>query len=363
VNLCESKQIQELKNQGVSMFESSHKRYNPLLDEWVLVSPHRTKRPWQGAQEDPETPKSQEFDPGCYLCPGNTRANGETNPKYTSTYSFVNDFSALLPDEQPVLENAHELFARAEAERGICKVICFSPRHDLTMARMNHKELSDVIHLWKQEYLELSQHDFIHHIQIFENRGATMGSSNPHPHGQVWANETLPEIPKKKDQNQRSYFEKNQAILLMDYADFEKEQNLRIVRENNSFLAVVPFWAVWPYELLILPKKHHPHIGSFSDAELEDLASICGMVGVMFDNLFKCSFPYSMGLHQAPVNSGSVDYWQFHISYKPPLLRSASVKKFMVGYELLAMAQRDITAEQAAEKLRNCSSVHYLEEM
>lgn len=342
---------------SIDMKEHPHRRYNPLTGEWVKVSPHRMKRPWNGQVEKPSLATKPEYDPGCYLCPGNERAGGVHNPEYKSTFIFENDFAALLKNTPP--GELDEGLFKAKSERGLCKVICFSPRHDLTISLMDVQDVQVVVKTWQKEYEELGKIDYINHIQIFENRGAVMGCSNPHPHGQIWAEEIIPDIPGREQIMQREYLEKKGTSLLTDYVRMELEKNERIVFENDSFVALVPFWAVWPYETMILPKRQMRHIGEMDEMESADLADALKRMGTRFDNLFKTSFPYSMGIHQAPTDGEDHGEWHFHIHYYPPLLRSATVKKFMVGYEMLAMPQRDITAEASAASLRDCSETHY----
>ncbi len=340
--------------------EHTHKRLNLLTGEWILVSPHRTKRPWNGKTEDAAADKMPEYDPNCYLCPGNTRAGGVANPKYEDTFLFVNDYSALIPGIPKGDINEENLLI-ARSEEGICKVICFSPRHDLTLARMSPEKIVRVIDLWIDQYKELGGDPNINYVQIFENRGAIMGCSNPHPHGQIWSSQTVPDLPAKETEKQTEYKEKNGRCLLCDYLALELKKKERIVLENDGFAVLVPFWAVWPYEIMILPKRHMGSIDEMTEKEKKDLAEIMKAAGIRYDNLFKTNFPYSMGIHQKPTDGKAHDEWHFHFHYLPPLLRSATVKKFMVGYELLAMPQRDITAEQAAAKLREQPPVHYLE--
>jgi len=340
-----------------NLYNSPHRRYNILTGDWIKVSPHRTKRPWQGKQESSGSNDRVSYDPECYLCPGNSRAGGKQNPNYSSTYSFVNDFSALLPENDNT-EIQDGLFS-AKPERGICKVICFSPRHDLTLPRMDQNQVETVVRLWKEQYQELAGNSWIRHIQIFENHGSTMGCSNPHPHGQIWADNQLPDIPAKEDILQKQHEKQKGTPLLSDYLEAELQQKERIVLENDFFAVLVPYWAVWPYETMILPKQHAKSIADFNDKQIAGLADVIRRLGIRYDNLFQTDFPYSMGIHQAPVNNGNTDYWTFHMHYYPPLLRSATIKKFMVGYEMLAMAQRDITAETSAEILRGLSETHY----
>lgn len=336
--------------------EHPHRRYNPLLDEWILVSPHRTKRPWQGSQERPVSEDRPRYDPNCYLCPGNTRANGDRNPDYDSTFVFVNDFSAVLPCV-PLAEPQVSPLFRRESVQGEARVICFSPRHDLTLAEMPLPDIALVVDLWAQQTLELGER--YGWVQIFENRGEMMGASNPHPHGQIWATDSPGTIPTKEDKQQRTYCERYGGNLLRDYAAKELARAERVVVENNSWLAVVPFWAIWPFETLLLPKHHLRRLPDLDAAQLADLAQILKKLLVKYDNLFDAPFPYSMGWHGAPYNGEDNSHWQLHAHFYPPLLRSATVKKFMVGYEMLAEAQRDITPELAAERLRATSDTHY----
>ncbi|MCM5663107.1 UDP-glucose--hexose-1-phosphate uridylyltransferase [Galbibacter mesophilus] len=337
--------------------DKPHRRYNILTGEWVLVSPHRTKRPWQG-KKDKKTELSKEtYDPNCYLCPTNERASGETNPDYQGTYSFVNDFAALLPDvEEETYENG---LLRAQTERGICKVVCFSPNHALTLPLMEVEDITEVVKLWKKEYKELGGKDGINHVQIFENKGAVMGCSNPHPHGQIWSQSSIPEEVQKKQSQQKKHWEKEKRSLLQDYLAQELELKERILLENDHFVALIPYWAVWPYEAMIIPRKHYQNIAQLNEEEEKAFAAILKKLTIMFDNLFETSFPYSSGIHQEPTDGEHHPEWHFHMSFYPPLLRSAEVKKFMVGYEMFANPQRDITAESAAENLRKLPTVHY----
>ena len=339
-------------------FEQPHLRKNLLTGEKILVSPHRSKRPWQGQVEDLNDEQRLAYDPKCYLCPSNSRAEGQVNPNYTDSFVFTNDFSALLSDTEKGSYNADNLL-QAEAERGICKVIAFTPRHDLTLPELSIDDIKKVVDLWQKEFNELSQVEWIKYIQIFENKGAIMGCSNPHPHGQIWAQQNLPTEIDKETAQQKQHFETTGKSLLSDYYEIELKEKSRVVINNEFFVVVVPFWAAWPYETLIISKNHHQHIGQFSEEEKLDLAKTLQELTVRYDNIFKTSFPYSAGMHQAPVNDGEHTVWHWHMHFYPPLLRSATVKKFMVGYEMLANPQRDITPEYAAEVLRNQSTVHY----
>ena len=338
--------------------EQSHRRYNPLLDEWLLVSPHRTQRPWQGKVEELHLTKSPEYDKDCYLCPNNKRANGANNPSYASTFVFDNDFAALKNNMTDFTIKDIDLL-RTKSEKGICSVVCFSPKHNLTLAEMELSEIVDVIKTWQNEYLELGNNSYINYVQIFENKGEIMGCSNPHPHGQIWAQETIPNEPLKEQFNQENYFRENGTTLLSDYIKLEKEKNVRIVFENKSFVLLVPFWAIWPFETLIISKRIISSILQFNEKEVEQFAEIFKITTVKYDNIFNASFPYSAGIHQAPTDGLIHDEWHFHMHFYPPLLRSASIKKFMVGYELLAEPQRDITPEISAEILKQADSVHY----
>ncbi|KAI9481403.1 MAG: galactose-1-phosphate uridylyltransferase [Benjaminiella poitrasii] len=340
---------------------NSHRRYNPLTKSWVLCSPHRTQRPWQGQQEGPDMEQRPEYDPKCYLCPGNVRANGEHNPKYDSTFRFPNDYAAVKVD-QPVLEANDDDLIKVEGVRGECHVICFSPRHDLTLAEMSVEEIKKVVDIWTSSYLEMQKKsEYINHVQIFENKGAAMGCSNPHPHGQMWCTERVPEEPSKELAALKEYKSKHDGkCLLCDYAQREMAdpERKRTVFENDTFLVVVPFWAVWPFELMVLPKTHIGSLPEMSEKQKEDLADAVRRVTCRYDNLFKTSFPYSMGIHQKPFN-GEYDFAHLHLHYYPPLLRSATVRKFLVGFEMLGEPQRDLTPEQAAARLRDLPEVHY----
>lgn len=336
------------------MNEFPHRRFNPLTESWVLVSPHRAKRPWQGQVEKMPADTRPAYDPDCYLCPGNKRAGGIQTPAYADVFVFDNDFSALLPElpAEALKPTSRSAFFKAVPERGIARVICFSPRHDLTMADMRTAEIRKVVDAWVREYAQLGGLDFINYVQIFENKGAIMGCSNPHPHGQIWAQASIPDEPLKKQKAQLKYWKKHGSSLLGDYLKDELLQKERILFENAGFVALVPFWAVWPFEAMIIPKRHLPSISGLTDSEKTDLADAYRRLAVMYDALFHTSFPYSSGIHQAPTDGKQHPEWHFHLVFYPPLLRSATVKKFMVGYEMLADPQRDITPERAAEMLR-----------
>lgn len=337
------------------MFEelnrAPHRRFNPLTREWVLVSPHRTQRPWQGKQEETADVIRPQYDESCYLCPGNERSGGQRNPGYSDTFVFDNDFSALLPDTPTVSFDSDELF-RAETERGLCKVICFSPRHDHSVPDMSLEGVSQVVRVWRDEYNSFKSNADIAYVQIFENKGAIMGCSNPHPHCQIWASSSLPLEVEKETQSQRHYFEKHRQSLLLDYVERELKQQSRVIYDNPHFAVVVPFWAVWPFETMILPKHRCRSLTEFSEDQVRDFADAYRTLTRAYNRVFDCDFPYTAGIHQAPVTIGDHDEWQLHMHFYPPLLRSATIKKFMVGYEMLATPQRDITAEGAAETLR-----------
>ncbi len=331
--------------------QGPHRRFNPLTGEWVLVSPHRTQRPWQGKQEDAAARTRPAYDENCYLCPGNQRSGGQQNPEYRETYVFTNDFSALLPDTPPASMDQGPLF-QAESERGVCKVICFSPRHDLSVPNMPLDAVTSVVKVWIDEYTGFKAMADIAYVQVFENKGAIMGCSNPHPHCQIWASSSIPPIVEQEQQRQALYRAENGRPLLLDYLDREMELGTRIVYRNEHFAVLVPFWATWPFEAMILPRKHRPSLDRLSDSEATGLADAYRTLTRAYDRVFDCEFPYTAGIHQAPVTAGDHSAWQLHMHFYPPLLRSATVKKFMVGYEMLAAPQRDITAESAAGTLR-----------
>jgi UDPglucose--hexose-1-phosphate uridylyltransferase len=326
---------------------SPHRRYNPLTDEWVLVSPGRTQRPWTGAMEPEPTGEQGGYDPDCYLCPGNQRAGGARNPAYESTYVFTNDFAALTPG---VASPARQLgLLRVEGAAGSCRVLCFSPRHDLTLATLPQPEVRTVIDAWAQQTTELGA-DYPW-VQVFENRGTAMGASNPHPHGQIWATSRLPNEAVRESAAQRAHLKNHGQSLLVEYAA-QESGGPRIVFENEAWLVVVPFWAVWPFETLVLPRGESSRLADLDGTARDMLAAAMAALLDRYERLFASPFPYSMGWHQAPFDESASDAWQLHAHYYPPLLRSATVRKFMVGYELLAEPQRDLTAEEAAERLR-----------
>lgn len=338
--------------------EHPHRRYNPLIDEWVLVSPHRTKRPWQGQNEKNNSEALPEYDANCYLCPGNVRSNGIKNPNYTDCFVFENDFAALL-EEEVVCEPTLNPMFQLKPERGINKVVCFSPKHNLTIPEMEVADIEKVIETWKAQYIELGSKDFINHVQIFENKGAVMGCSNPHPHGQIWAQSSLPTQVEKTQKNLQKYYDTNKRSLLKDYLDAELKNKERVVSENEHFAVVVPFWATWPYETIIISKRHFGTIIAMNKEESKAFAEILKEITVKYDNLFETSFPYSSGIHQAPTDRVAHPEWHFHMHFYPPLLRSATVKKFMVGYEMMGEAQRDSSPEKSAAILRDLPTLHY----
>ncbi|MBU9856805.1 galactose-1-phosphate uridylyltransferase [Rahnella bonaserana] len=335
-----------------------HRRYNPLTDQWVLVSPHRAKRPWQGQQEAVSQEVLPAHDPDCFLCPGNTRVTGDVNPKYTGTFVFTNDYAALMPDT-PFAPESEDPLMRVQSARGTSRVICFSPDHSKTLPQLSVEALTEIVRTWQEQSADLAKN--YPWVQVFENKGAAMGCSNPHPHGQIWANSFLPNEAEREDRLQRAYLEKQGSPMLVDYVKRELADGSRTVVETEHWLAVVPYWAAWPFETILLPKVHVKRITELSDEQRSDLALALKKLTSRYDNLFQCSFPYSMGWHGAPFTEGDNEHWQLHAHFYPPLLRSATVRKFMVGYEMLAETQRDLTAEQAAERLRAVSDVHYRE--
>ncbi len=340
--------------------EVPHRRFNPLTRDWVLVSPHRNQRPWQGHAERPLEERELRYDPHCYLCPGNERAGGIRNPPYEGTFVFDNDFPAIKPGiQQAEVSDRGKGLILAETEVGVCRVVCFSPRHDLTLAHMDVPSIRAVVNVWADQYRELGTMPEINHVQIFENRGEMMGCSNPHPHGQIWANNTIPNEPLKEQRSLIDYQQRNHSCLLCDYLELERTAGDRLVCENEYFIAVVPFWATWPFELLLCCKSHVVDLDGLGDSARVGLAEILKRITVRYDNLFEASFPYTMGFHQRPTDGVDHPEWHLHAHFYPPLLRSATVRKFMVGYELLGSPQRDITPESAAERLRILSEQHY----
>jgi UDPglucose--hexose-1-phosphate uridylyltransferase len=338
---------------------SPHRRFNPLTRKWVLVSPHRTQRPWHGEVSKSEAPLAVHYDPNCYLCPGNTRAGGHKNPNYESTFVFDNDYAALVPGLPEFHGAPRDDLFHVERERGICRVVCFHPDHDLTLPRMKAADIERVVDVWVAQHEELGRQPDIRYVQIFENRGAMMGASNPHPHCQIWATEHIPDEPQAELVAQREYFAGHGSCLLCDYLAREIAAAQRIVCENDEFVALVPFWAVWPFETLILGRHHSDSLASMLPNQRAAFADIIKRLTTRYDNLFATNFPYTMGLHPAPTDNAPHPEWHFHAHFYPPLLRSATVRKFMVGFEMLGMPQRDITPESAAESLRASSKVHY----
>jgi len=329
-----------------------HRRFNPLRGQWVLVSPQRTQRPWQGQTNKPVAPEKIAYDPACYLCPGNPRAGGEVTPKYDGVYVFDNDYPALLPADATVPELRADGLLIAEPEVGRCRVVCFDPNHSLTLSGMARAGIARVIETWRQETVALGAAPEIHYVQVFENRGQMMGSSNPHPHGQIWATGHVPDEPAAETAAQKVYLAEHGRTLLADYLAQELKSGERVVVDNEEFAAVVPFWAVWPFETLVLPKRQ---VGSFADFDAEQVAGLADLLKRLttrYDGLFQTSFPYTMGLHQRPTDGAEYPEWVWHGHFYPPLLRSAEIRKFMVGFEMLGMPQRDITPEKAAEMLR-----------
>ncbi|MGD0002954.1 MAG: UDP-glucose--hexose-1-phosphate uridylyltransferase [Anaerolineaceae bacterium] len=349
-------------------FDKPHRRLNLLTGQWVLVSPHRARRPWQGQVEKTPLENLPQFDPTCYLCPGNTRSTGEKNANYANTFVFDNDFSALLPPEGDLHEVSQEnssaehvsnsLFS-ATPEAGICRVVCFSPRHDLTLPELTQEQVEYVIRTWTEQSVELGKLDFINYVQVFENKGAMMGCSNPHPHSQIWAIGHIPNEPAVELARLDSYLHSHNSCLLCEYVKAEQQAGERIVASNDYFTALVPYWAVWPFETMLVANRHIGALADLSSPEIAGLADVMRQVTARYDNLFEISFPYSMGFHQSPCDGKGYPGWHLHAHYYPPLLRSATVRKFMVGFEMLAMPQRDLTPETAAERLRSLSVIHY----
>jgi UDPglucose--hexose-1-phosphate uridylyltransferase len=335
-----------------------HRRLNPLTREWVLVSPQRTDRPWLGKVEGREAEHRPTYDPACYLCPGNSRAGGVRNPKYEGTFVFDNDYPALI-SQTPESEVDESGLIVARGERGICRVLCFSARHDLTISRMHAAKVRSVVDAWIEQYEALAAVPWVKHVQIFENCGVMMGASNPHPHCQIWANASLPNQPAKEQTSFLEHHKLHKSCLLCDYLKLELEHRERVVCENEGFAVVVPYWAIWPFEAVVLSKRHLSSMDELTTTERDFLAGILKQLTTRYDNLFEVPFPYSMGFHQRPTDQQAHPEWHFHAHYYPPLLRSAAVQKFMVGYEMLATPQRDFTPESAAARLREMGEVHY----
>lgn len=334
------------------MTSAPHVRWNPLRREWVLVSPHRTARPWRGQIEPPgDAAAVPAHDPSCYLCPGVARASGHVNPAYESTFVFDNDFPALLAAAAADLEDDGGLLV-ARREPGVCRVVCFSPRHDLTLARLTPRQLRAVVDVWSEQYVELGGRPDVNYVLIFENRGAAMGASNPHPHGQIWATATIPNEPAAEHRALDDYRLATRGCLICDYLALEIDRAVRVVCENTMFAAMVPYWAVWPFETLIVSRRHLGGMDELTGAERDGLADILKRLVTQCDNLFQTPFPYSLGFHQRPTDGRPHESAHFHAHCYPPLLRSASIRKFMVGFELLGTPQRDLTPEEAAARLR-----------
>jgi len=339
-----------------SIDDHPHRRYNPLSGDWLLVSPHRTKRPWQGMEESSHWQESPVYQPDCYLCPGNDRAGGASNPDYAGTYVFTNDFAALQPGTPDATPSKDPLF-QLEAERGTCRVVCFAPDHSKTLPLLTQTEVRGVVDTWVEEVEQLGR-DYAW-VQVFENKGAQMGCSNPHPHGQIWAQSRLPSLVAREHEQQHNYYQTQGHPMLLNYVERELELGERLVEVNDHWVALVPYWAAWPFELLVLPRQARSRMTELPGSERESLSDLLRKVTARYDNLFACSFPYSMGWHGAPFTEEDASPWQLHAHFYPPLLRSASVRKFMVGYEMLGEPQRDITAEQAAKRLREQSTTHF----
>ena len=337
-------------------FQLPHRRYNPLRRQWVLVSPQRTQRPWQGEVGSVAAEVSPSYDPACYLCPGNQRSQGQQNPHYKGVFAFDNDFPSLLPELPEAAVAGGELLLKAEPERGVSRVVCFHPDHSLTLAQMQLEDIVKVVEAWTAEYRELGARLYLNYVQIFENRGAMMGASNPHPHCQIWATEHVPDEPQMETASQLTYKREHGGCLLCDYMNVELKHGERVVASNDDFVAVVPFWAVWPFETLVMSRTHCGDMTAFNTGQQRGLADILKQVTMQYDKLFNVSFPYSMGFHQRPTDGQAHEEWHFHAHYYPPLLRSATVRKHMVGFELLGQPQRDITPESAAERLREAGN-------
>ena len=337
---------------NLELLDQPHRRFNALTQEWVLVSPNRNQRPWLGQTELVQKNKVQAYDPSCYMCPGNIRATGERNPQYGETFAFDNDYPALVSSTTASTLDRNGLIVAA-SEPGICRVLCFSPRHDLTMATMAEANLRGVVDMWATQFEELDARPSVNYVQIFENRGAMMGASNPHPHGQIWATSSIPTEPAKEFKSQLEYRARTQTCLLCDYLALELQECKRVVFESARFVVIVPFWAVWPFETLMLPKRHLASMSDLNSVDRQGLAEALRELTMRYDRLFDTPFPYSMGFHQRPSDGDAHPEWHMHAHFFPPLLRSSTIRKFMVGYEMLGMPQRDITPEMAAERLRD----------
>tara|TARA_B100000780_G_scaffold158837_1_gene111042 strand:- start:24717 stop:25736 length:1020 start_codon:yes stop_codon:yes gene_type:complete len=335
---------------NLNLQKYSHKRFNILTGEWVIVSPHRSKRPWKGQKEVVFEEKKHSYDSTCYLCANNIRINKEVNPDYKDVFVFINDFGALQKDSKSFEFNQGLL--KAQSEQGICKVICFSPDHSKSLAELDVLQIKKIIEVWKHEYIDLGKNQVINYVQIFENKGAVMGCSNSHPHGQIWSQSTIPNEVLKKDHQQATYFKKNKQSLLQNYLSQELILKERVVFENENFVILIPFWAIWPFETMIIPKKVQKNISEMSLIEEKTFAEAISLITKAYNRLFNCYFPYSSGIHQSPTDGKNNNHWHWHMSFYPPLLRSSTVKKFMVGYEMFGSPQRDITAEVAANRLR-----------
>jgi len=342
-------------------FDTPHRRFNPLTREWVLVSPHRAKRPWLGQVEKVRAETLPSYDPDCYLCPGNARSSGAVNPRYTGTFVFDNDFPALLRGEGQKNASTAASLLRAEPESGICRVVCFSPRHDLTLPQLSQPDVEQIVSTWRDETIRMGAVDFVQYIQVFENKGEMMGCSNPHPHSQIWASSSVPNEPAKEIAALTDYRQAHRSCLLCDYLAEEQKDPTRVVYTNEHFTALVPFWAIWPFEILVIAHRHVGSLPSLTPAEVSGLADLLRSVTIRYDNLFEVSFPYSMGFHQSPFHALTEQACHLHAHFYPPLLRSATVRKFMVGYEMLATPQRDLTPETAADRLRGLPDTHYLQ--
>lgn len=347
--------------------DHSHRRFNPLTNSWILCSPHRSKRPWQGAREEAKKTKLPDFDEKCYLCPGNIRATGDSNPKYESTYYFMNDYPAVkldqpeyISDEADQKDEKKARLMKTQGVKGKCFVICFSPNHSSSLPMMSVPDITKVVDLWQELYLGLKNDSATgaapyKYLQIFENKGAAMGCSNPHPHGQAWCLDVIPTEVQQEVNNMTNYVNENHSHLLGDYVELELKEKERLVAVNDSFIVVVPYWALWPFETLVVSREHLRSVEDFSPKHKQDLSEIIKTLTTKYDNLFNTFFPYSMGIHQAPFKGTEEEKnnsW-FHMHFYPPLLRSATVKKFCVGFEMLGEAQRDITSEQAAKRLQD----------